>query len=44
MPTLSAMVDAAVSDRSDPSIAFSTPALQPALQRARQTRVVFIGR
>jgi ABC-type uncharacterized transport system substrate-binding protein len=41
MATLSAMVDAAVSDRSDLIIAFSTPALQAALQRARQTRVVF---
>ncbi len=41
MATLSALVDAAVSERSDLIIAFSTPALQAALQRARQTRVVF---
>jgi ABC-type uncharacterized transport system substrate-binding protein len=41
MATLSAMVDAAVSEGSDLIIAFSTPALQAALQRARQTRVVF---
>ena len=41
MATLSAMVDAAVSERSDLIIAFSTPALQAALQRARQTQVVF---
>jgi ABC-type uncharacterized transport system substrate-binding protein len=41
MPTLSAMVDAAVSDRADLIISFSTPTLQAALQRAGKTPVVF---
>ena len=42
MATVSAMVDAAVSERADLIITFSTPTLQAALQRApRRTPVVF---
>jgi ABC-type uncharacterized transport system substrate-binding protein len=41
MATVSALVDAAVSEGADLIISFSTPTLQAALQRARQTSVVF---
>jgi ABC-type uncharacterized transport system substrate-binding protein len=41
MATVSALIDAAVSDGSDLIVTFSTPTLQAALQRARRVPVVF---
>jgi ABC-type uncharacterized transport system substrate-binding protein len=41
MATVSALIDAAVSDQSDLIVTFSTPTLQAALQRAKRTPVVF---
>jgi ABC-type uncharacterized transport system substrate-binding protein len=41
MATVNALVDAAVAEGADLIITFSTPTLQAALQRARQTPVVF---
>jgi len=41
MATVSAMVDAAVNERADLIITFSTPTLQAALVRGRQTPIVF---
>jgi ABC-type uncharacterized transport system substrate-binding protein len=41
MATVSALVDAAVSERSDLLVTFSTPTLQAAMQRARNVPVVF---
>jgi len=41
MATVSAMIDAAVNDQADLIITFSTPTLQAALQRGRQTPIVF---
>ena len=41
MPTVNALVDAAVAEGADLIITFSTPTLQAALQRAKQTPVVF---
>jgi putative ABC transport system substrate-binding protein len=41
MATVSALVDAAVTERSDLIMTFSTPTLQAALQRARHLPVVF---
>src|SRR5205085_2114491 len=41
MPTLSALVDAAVTDGADMLVAFSGPTLQAAIQRARKLPIVF---
>lgn len=41
MPTVSGLVDAAVSERSDMLITFSTPTLQAAIKRAGKTPIVF---
>jgi ABC-type uncharacterized transport system substrate-binding protein len=41
MATVSGLIDAAVTDRSDLIITLSTPTLQAAVQRARNTPVVF---
>jgi ABC-type uncharacterized transport system substrate-binding protein len=41
MPTLSTLVDAALSDGADLLLTFSTPTLQAAMQRARQLPIVF---
>ncbi len=41
MATVSSLIDAAVTDRADMLITFSTPTLQAALQRARSVPVVF---
>ncbi len=41
MPTLSALVDAAVTDGTDMLVTFSSPTLQAALQRARKSSIVF---
>jgi len=41
MATVSSLIDAAVSDRADMLITFSTPTLQAALQRAKSLPVVF---
>jgi ABC-type uncharacterized transport system substrate-binding protein len=41
MATVSALIDAAVTDASDLILTFSTPTLQAALQRAKRTPVVF---
>jgi ABC-type uncharacterized transport system substrate-binding protein len=41
MATLSALVDAAIGDRSDMLITFSTPGLQAGLQRAKNIPIVF---
>jgi ABC-type uncharacterized transport system substrate-binding protein len=41
MPTLSAMVDAAVTEGTDLLLTLSTPTLQAALQRARDVPIVF---
>lgn len=41
MPTLSALVDAAVTEGTDMLITLSTPTLQAALQRARDVPIVF---
>jgi ABC-type uncharacterized transport system substrate-binding protein len=41
MPTVSALIDAAVSDRSDLIVPLATPALQAALQRAKTVPIVF---
>lgn len=41
MATVSALVDAAISERSDLLVTFSTPTLQAAMQRARDVPVVF---
>lgn len=41
MATVSALIDAAVSERADMLITFSTPTLQAALQRARNIPIVF---
>jgi ABC-type uncharacterized transport system substrate-binding protein len=42
MATVSALVDNAVAQRSDLLVAFSTPTLQAAIQRARNIPVVFV--
>jgi ABC-type uncharacterized transport system substrate-binding protein len=41
MATVSALIDAAVGDRADLIVTFSTPTLQAAVQRAKTTPVVF---
>ena len=41
MPTVSSLIDAAVSDRADLLITMSTPTLQAALKRGGQTPIVF---
>lgn len=41
MPTVSALIDAAVSDQSDLIVPLATPALQAALQRAKNVPIVF---
>jgi ABC-type uncharacterized transport system substrate-binding protein len=41
MPTVSALIDAAVAERADLIVTFSTPTLQAALQRAGRIPVVF---
>ena len=41
MATVSALIDAAVSDRADLLVTFSTPTLQAAVQRARRLPIVF---
>ena len=41
MPTLSALVDAAVTDGTDLMLTLSTPTLQAAMQRAREVPIVF---
>ena len=41
MATVSSLIDAAITDRADLLITFSTPTLQAALQRARSVPVVF---
>lgn len=41
MATVSALVDAAISDRADMLVTFSTPTLQAALQRAHGVPIVF---
>jgi ABC-type uncharacterized transport system substrate-binding protein len=41
MPTVSALIDAAVSDQSDLIVPFSTPTLQAAVQRAKSVPIVF---
>ena len=41
MPTVSALIDAAVSDQSDLIVPLATPALQAALQRAKTVPIVF---
>lgn len=41
MPTVSSMVDAALTDSADLLVTFSSPTLQAAIQRARGTPIVF---
>jgi ABC-type uncharacterized transport system substrate-binding protein len=41
MATVSALVDAAISERADLLVTFSTPTLQAAMQRARNVPIVF---
>jgi ABC-type uncharacterized transport system substrate-binding protein len=41
MATVSALIDAALGERADLLVTFSTPTLQAALQRARQVPIVF---
>ena len=41
MATVSALIDAALAERADLLVTFSTPTLQAALQRARSVPIVF---
>src|SRR5262249_31233539 len=41
MATVNSLIDAAITERSDLLITFSTPTLQAALQRARRVPIVF---